>query len=509
METSDLFHRLSDDLLGLILFPIACRDPFAFFRLQRVSANWHRCLLATPFFDLSGYELSTTDREFLTHALVNRGLADFLAPLQGLERLKLRGCVYLTTSIDVILAERAPLLTELEVAIISLVFSPPKHSSSLSLFLSADVQDTFLSTVGKGCPHLRRLDLSDCLELTPPALGSLGTTVPHLSRLHIARTLIDDGALLQLTEGASELRHLDISGCFRLTAPGIAAALARATGLQLLDMAELEVPLDGIFVALGEHCPALAGLFASQCATDGAPAPAPTAVEALATHCTQLAHLDLTACALTDAGLIRLGFCSALSVLLVDSSPALTDAGLCALGRTPLAAAIRTLHAHRCGLVTARGLSAFQQAAPRCQIMCDFELPHFVGLPPPPLVLPAHPSASGEEKAAAPVLLPPAHPKGRLPRKGPARPPKATGSVTTRPTIPKGLHPRTTPRPVPTAAKSTVPSAAAPPVSRLGGTRSEADSGRTGRANPVPPGKARQAHPPVVGLPAARLSKRR
>ena len=168
------------------------------------------------------------------------GLASLSNHCLGLETLTLRGTLVANTELGKISC---------------------KALKQIDLHRSAEIRDSGLKKLVKGCPVIGSMSLSCCTEITNVGVSYLvkfcsllyrldlsftGVTDIGLARLgegckalkHIVlkqlRSITDTG-LLQLAQGCPKLEVVDLSGCVNITEKGITSLLQQCPGLRRLE----------------------------------------------------------------------------------------------------------------------------------------------------------------------------------------------------------------------------------------------------------------------------------
>ena len=197
------------------------------------------------------------------------------------------------------------------------------------LSLAPSVRDDDLASLG-GLP-LQRLDLGGCSRVSAAGLAHVGS-LTGLTTLSLWYCTAVDSAALEHLAGLEELTTLNLSHCLRIAAGGL-APLAAMTQLGALS------------------CQGLTGLGDS-------------GLEPLAAL-PRLAVLDLQRCSITDAGLKHLAGLPELTLLNLSFCEALTPSGFRALADLNRLAQI---HAVGCGL-DRHAVGAVQRTSlPRCEV---------------------------------------------------------------------------------------------------------------------------------------------
>lgn len=153
-------------------------------------------------------------------------------------------------------------------------------------------------------PNLRQLSLASCSSLTDAAFARLllPSTLGYcrLSRLNVSNcTRLSDHSLRQLAlHGGDQLTHLELAGCNRLTDSGFTFLAIRLRSLIYLDLEDVTQITSLTIKALANNQPHLKRLCLSNCIHIG-----DEAIEFLLLHgvCTTLEYLELDECGISDA----------------------------------------------------------------------------------------------------------------------------------------------------------------------------------------------------------------
>ncbi|TPX73598.1 hypothetical protein CcCBS67573_g05146 [Chytriomyces confervae] len=84
-----------------------------------------------------------------------------------------------------------------------------------------DVHDCTLLSYLAAMPHLKSLNLNNCIQLSVSLIPFLPTMVPHLQSVNLSSTGMDDAALRFLANHCRSLVRLNVSQCLRLTDEGV------------------------------------------------------------------------------------------------------------------------------------------------------------------------------------------------------------------------------------------------------------------------------------------------
>ncbi|KAJ4454857.1 putative D-alanine--D-alanine ligase [Paratrimastix pyriformis] len=106
----------------------------------------------------------------------------------------------------------------------------------LDVALCTAILDGAVKTIAEKCPNLRRLVLDSCREVGDPGLTELAAHCPRLEYLDLWNCrLITDAGLTKVIMGCPGLTHLDVHCCTELTDRGV-ALIGSLTQLRHLDL---------------------------------------------------------------------------------------------------------------------------------------------------------------------------------------------------------------------------------------------------------------------------------
>ncbi|KAI8369624.1 uncharacterized protein BYT42DRAFT_539090 [Radiomyces spectabilis] len=156
-----------------------------------------------------------------------------------------------------------------------------------------------MAVLGQQLLNLTHLSFSSCTSLTDAALLAFlqSSTAPltHLSLSNCAR--LSDISLRHLAHHCPQLTHLELAGCVLLTDQGFCYLASRIRSFVHLDLEDLQQITGSTVKSLANHQTRLRRLCLSNCTqiTDDA-------ITHLVLHgvCTQLHHLELDNCIVTD-----------------------------------------------------------------------------------------------------------------------------------------------------------------------------------------------------------------
>lgn len=128
---------------------------------------------------------------------------------------------------------------------------------SLDLSKAANDSDPYLITstlqaTAAGCPKVWHLSVRGCSGVTPSALSAVAEGCPALTHLDLARSDVNDEALIAFLHagGVERLKELDVTGCTKITDASVAAAAARCIKLTTLIATECTAVTDTVLTDL-------------------------------------------------------------------------------------------------------------------------------------------------------------------------------------------------------------------------------------------------------------------
>ena len=153
-------------------------------------------------------------------------------------------------------------LVDLSDASVQIVASQCPALASLSVY-SYQLTCASLVALARGCPQLRRLNISCCRGIT-----SLAPLTTGCSKLEVLSCMfissINDGSLIAISRGHPSLTELSAEGC-NVTDAGIRAIAAGCPRLEHISVDQFSRITDAALEALGAGCPALLSLSAYYC----------------------------------------------------------------------------------------------------------------------------------------------------------------------------------------------------------------------------------------------------
>ena len=116
-----------------------------------------------------------------------------------------------------------------------------------------------------GSRHLKKLNVSQCVELDDDAVSLIAQRCPHLEALDLSGCVsVTDKSVVKLGSESFKLTSLSLSQCRRVTPKGLNPVLRACTLIRELDLRELPNVNDSVLVAIGEALPRLRVLRLSQ-----------------------------------------------------------------------------------------------------------------------------------------------------------------------------------------------------------------------------------------------------
>eukprot|EP00897_Mesotaenium_endlicherianum_P009240 jgi/Mesen1/8344/ME000462S07788 len=225
----------------------------------------------------------------------------------------------------------------------------------LNLAGNKGVTHVGMQALGRLCPELQELTLTNCTGLTDSAFVALAKcTSLKVLRLASCRTL-SDMSLACLAAGCKRLEVLNLKWCVGVTDAGIALLAANCRALRSLDLSYSEVSGEGLAALV--MLPQLAVLSLAACAyvdNEG--------VASLRQGCRSLKELDVSACQnVSDVGIVALAADNALPLhhLALSHCTQVTDS---TLARLPTFSHLAVLKLNKCS-ITDSGLAFLGGAA--------------------------------------------------------------------------------------------------------------------------------------------------
>jgi hypothetical protein len=178
------------------------------------------------------------------------------------------------------------------------------------------------------------VDLSDCPQLNDAALQTLAAGCWMIETFIMQRCRgVSDAGIVKIAQCCKDLRHLDVSECYRLGEYGDKALLEIGRccpKLRVLDLFGCQHVHDPGVRAVAKGCPLLTTLRLTGCRDVSS-----VAIRALAEQCTQLEVLSLSGCIKTTNGDLQLlaANCPQLTWLDISGSPNIDARGVRALAQ--------------------------------------------------------------------------------------------------------------------------------------------------------------------------------
>lgn len=236
----------------------------------------------------------------------------------------------------------------LQIGVIDAVAASCPGVSHISLNGCTQVDDAWLSRIGKLLPTLKVVHLKRCGRVTDEGLKSLLQSC-HLKSLHVPNGrgvhgewfsaanaehiqalclrqagYVTDDWLDELVLSIPQIHTLNLSGCKEVSTIGVISILTHCTRLRGLDLRGCRKVADAAAWHQLRQSPTLEDLVLAGCAllTD-------ESLACIATACPNLRRLSLSGCGISDRGLESVGaFCHSLRELQLCNALAVTDFGL-------------------------------------------------------------------------------------------------------------------------------------------------------------------------------------
>ncbi|KAI8329310.1 hypothetical protein BC941DRAFT_443199 [Chlamydoabsidia padenii] len=238
-------------------------------------------------------------------------LACFLQNATSLTLLDLSGLECVKNSTLKVIGQSLPHLEKLNLSwcknitgegIQQLVYNGGKcHSIEILKLNGAGLMDEMtMGILASHLPKLRQLSLASCTTLTDAAFAHLlKSSQQQWTHLNISNcSRLNDRSLKQLAlHGGNQLTHLELAGCHAFTDTGMTFLAARLHSLVYLDLEDL-IQLTGITIkALANNQPNLKRLCLSNCSHIDDEAILHLVLNGV---CRYLDHLELDGCTITD-----------------------------------------------------------------------------------------------------------------------------------------------------------------------------------------------------------------
>lgn len=110
-----------------------------------------------------------------------------------------------------------------------------KRLRSLDISRCGFLDEDFILIL-QSCEHIAEFNLSDCPRLTDQSFFELARQCPQLEVLDISKNPISDGGLAEITSRCRHLRKLDVTRCMEMTDRGLLKALKFALNLKELTL---------------------------------------------------------------------------------------------------------------------------------------------------------------------------------------------------------------------------------------------------------------------------------
>jgi hypothetical protein len=186
------------------------------------------------------------------------------------------------------------------------------HLQRLDLSWCINITDEGIKAVAQQCPHLHSLDLESCDNITDKGFEELAQRCPHLQSLNLFSCNITNKGLKALAQWCPNLESLNLGCCKEITNEGLKELVVKCPHLKSLNLNNCDNITDECLKDLVPHFTHLKSLNLAKCANIS-----DEGLEALAMKCTQLHRLTLHDCTkITNKGLIELAtYCTQLNHL--------------------------------------------------------------------------------------------------------------------------------------------------------------------------------------------------
>lgn len=220
--------------------------------------------------------------------VTDKGLKALAKGCPLLEQLKLNECIGITdegitaiasscsslTLIDLVrcsritdlsineIAIQCPLLQEInlegchritDVSISSL--SKNSHLKRIDLSDSLNITDTSIINLSQGCTNLEDVYLNYCIKLTNEAVFAIARFCSKLKVIYLSRNVnITDEAIVKLAEGCRELEFVYIWRCDNLTNESVVAFATNCPRLKLINLGRISNITDDAITHLAKGC---------------------------------------------------------------------------------------------------------------------------------------------------------------------------------------------------------------------------------------------------------------
>eukprot|EP01137_Pigoraptor_chileana_P021493 Opistho-2@85300 len=238
------------------------------------------------------------------------------------------------------------------------------HIVSLDLSNCWHVTDGGIKAIASHCPKLRNVSLFSCWEATTDGLTALVTALPEIESLNLSNCRkITDESMAAIGAHCGGLRELELSYCKNLSDAGLESIVAKCPKLRLLNLqrcTRLTKEGFGVFrrnpnphmrtlvlsdlISMDDKavldicvgCPNIADLRISFCFGISE-----VALSHIATHCSQLIHLDVSCC-----------------------GNAVTDSSVAVIASSPVLSRLASLNLRNCPLVTDQAVMSLDAGCP-------------------------------------------------------------------------------------------------------------------------------------------------
>ena len=155
------------------------------------------------------------------------------------------------------------------------------------------ISNVGLFTIAEFCKNLREVSLNDCVNITDGGVENLIENCNNIQYLSIAKCPISNSALTSIATFAAQIRHLNLYECDYITDTGIMKIASSCPRMRSIDLSNCLSITDASLYVLS-RCSKMRRVNLKACrkVTDAG-------VRKLATHCTNLRHLDLRQCTIS------------------------------------------------------------------------------------------------------------------------------------------------------------------------------------------------------------------
>ncbi|XP_051114758.1 F-box/LRR-repeat protein 3 [Andrographis paniculata] len=320
------------------------------------------------------------------------GLAKIVIGCPNLEKLSVKWCFDITNLGVQLLSKKSTGLKHLDISYLKVTsdslrwISGMERLEILKMVGCGLVDDMGLEYIGKGCPSLKVLDVSRCDRLSTSALGSIikghccllqlhasycfsdlrlaiSNQFMDLKKLNVLRidgARVSDSTLGIISKTCRFLSEIGLSKC-RVTDAGIVQLVNGCTNLKVLNLTCCSDLTDDAIFAVANYCQGLLCLQLECCnlLTE-------RSLDYLASRCFLLKEIDLTDCSgVNDIGLKYLSKCTELKSLKLGLCMNITDKGLSYIASNCFE--IREMDVYRCAGIGDDGIAALSHGCKKLQ----------------------------------------------------------------------------------------------------------------------------------------------